>query len=389
LRGKRDWKRTQEALKQGFRSKSKAFQPIFVEREVKGLSIYIDKKLQKLEPYTPGEQPKGVDRLVKLNTNESPYPPAPSVVAAVSRAAAGLNLYSDPTCSRAVNAVAEWYGMESEQVFLSNGSDETLAFIFHGLCPSGAAFPDITYGFYRVFADMFGVKARIIPLDTDYRIRTEDYKGLKETVFIANPNAPTGILLSLDKIEELLVQDKNRLVVVDEAYIDFGGESAVNLLNKYINLIVVQTFSKSRSLAGGRIGFALADRELICDLNRMKYSFNPYNVNTLSILAAQAAITDKEYFEKCTKSIIESRTYITERLRSSGFRVLDSSSNFVLAGQNPRIKAFDYYKALRDNKILVRYFPSDRIDDFVRITVGTAEQMRLLGDVTENILKGC
>lgn len=352
------------------------------------MSIFLDKKLASLKPYTPGEQPKGIDRLVKLNTNENPFPPSDNVIEAVKNAAKSLNLYSDPTCGRAISATASFYGVKNSNVFIGNGSDEVLAFIFHGLCHNGAAFSDITYGFYKVFASMFGVKETIVPLDENFKINIDNYKDISGTVFIANPNAPTGILLPLFEIEKLLNQNINRLVVVDEAYIDFGGESAVNLIDKYKNLIVAQTFSKSRSLAGGRIGFALANEELIADLNSLKFSFNPYNVNTLSILAAEAAMNDRKYFEKCRKIIMENRIFATDNLRFQGFRVLDSSANFVFAGQNAKIKAEDYYKELRKNNILVRYFLEGRTADFVRITIGTLEQMKLLNDVTKEILEG-
>lgn len=350
------------------------------------MSIFLDKKLETLKPYTPGEQPKGVDGLIKLNTNESPFPPSPSVVEAVEEKANNLNLYSDPTCGEAITAIAHFYGVKKEQVFISNGSDETLAFIFHGLCGNGAAYADITYGFYKVFASMFGVESQIVPLDKDFKINIGDYKNIKGTVFIANPNAPTGLFLPLAEIENLLNQDLNRLVVVDEAYIDFGGESAVKLIEKYSNLIVVQTFSKSRSLAGGRIGFAIANEELIADINRLKFSFNPYNVNSLSIAAAKAAMNDREYFDKCRKSIIENRTFTTEKLRELGFRVLDSKANFVFVGQNKKISAKDYYNALRQKNIIVRYFPDGRTSEFVRITIGTTEQMQFLYSATKNIL---
>ncbi|MDD4422285.1 MAG: histidinol-phosphate transaminase, partial [Eubacteriales bacterium] len=229
------------------------------------MSRFLDKKLVFLKPYIPGEQPKGIKKLIKLNTNESPFPPCPGVKKAAGRASKMLNLYSDPACTNAVNAIADFYGLNSKNVFLSNGSDETLAFIFHGFCPKGAAFADITYGFYKVFADMFGIKTRIVPLDNDFNIKVEDYKNLDQTIFIANPNAPTGILLPVCMIEELLLQSPDRLVVVDEAYIDFGGESAVRLIEKYDNIIVVQTFSKSRSLAVARLGFAIANDDLISD----------------------------------------------------------------------------------------------------------------------------
>ncbi|HAN21616.1 MAG: histidinol-phosphate transaminase [Clostridiales bacterium GWF2_36_10] len=351
------------------------------------MSNFLDKKLVSLKPYVPGLQPKRIDGLVKLNTNESPFPPSPLVLDAVSKGVNDLNLYSDDKCTRAVSAIAAFHGLSTDNVFLSNGSDETLAFIFHGLCQNGAAFADITYGFFKVYSSMFGVKETIVPLNDNYKINIDDYKDIKSTVFIANPNALTGILLPLIEIEKLIQQDLNRLVIVDEAYIDFGGESAVELIDKYKNLIVVQTFSKSRSLAGGRIGFAIADKELIADLNTLKYSFNPYNVNSLSILAAEAAMSDKPYFEECRKTIIENRNYLTNELRSQGFIVLESSANFIFAGQNNKIKAVDYYSELRKNNILVRYFTERRTADFVRITIGTMEQMQRLTSITENILK--
>lgn len=350
------------------------------------MSAFFDKKLEKLVPYTPGEQPRGIDGLIKLNTNENPFPPSPKVIEAIEKTAPTLNLYSDPTCGRAVEAIAEFYNVKKENVFLSNGSDETLSFIFHGLCEHGAAFPDITYGFYKVFATMFGVKQTTIPLDEDFRINVDDYKDINATVVIANPNAPTGILLPLTEIEKLLNQNLNRLVVVDEAYIDFGGESAVKLTGKYKNLLVVQTFSKSRSLAGGRIGFAIADEAIIADLSRMKYSFNPYNVNSLSIAAAEAAIKDTAYFVACRKIVIENRAYITDCLRKLGFTVLESSANFIFAGRNRKLSGADYYSALRQNNILVRYFPEGRSADFVRISIGSMEQMKKLNEVTKKIL---
>lgn len=352
------------------------------------MSKFLDYKLTALKPYTPGEQPKEMQRLIKLNTNENPFPPSPKVIEAVSQAIENLNLYSDPNCTKAVSAVAEFYNIKNSNVFLSNGSDEVLAFVFHGLCPNGAAFADITYGFYKVFAAMFGVQKSIVPLDNEYKINIVDYKDLQETIFIANPNAPTAIVLTLSEIETLLRQNYNRLVVVDEAYIDFGGESAVKLIEKYPNLLVIQTFSKSRSLAGGRLGIAFAQDELIADLNKMKFSFNPYNVNSLSLIAAEEAMKDKAYFESCREIILKNRSYLIENLRLLGFRVLDSAANFVFVGQNEKITAEEYYKALRENNILVRYFPDERISDFVRISIGTAAQMQCLIQVTKNILEG-
>jgi histidinol-phosphate aminotransferase len=351
------------------------------------MSRFFDPKLARLAPYTPGEQPRGIQNLIKLNTNESPFPPSPAVLAAIDQAQVeALRLYSDPTCDGLVRAIADFYDLAPEQVFPGNGSDEVLAFCFHGLCPKGAAFPDISYGFYTVFADMFGVKATAIPLRDDFSILPADYAAQRGTVFIANPNAPTGLCLSLSQIRELLEQDPGRLVVVDEAYVDFGGESAAALLDDYENLLVIQTFSKSRQLAGGRVGFALGSRALIADLNALRFSFNPYNLNRLSLLAGEAAMRDRAYFDQTRHTIMENRAHTTVQLRGLGFRVLESRANFIFTS-HPALPGGEYYAALRQRGILVRHFDKDRIRDFVRITIGTAAQMDTLLAATKEILK--
>jgi len=350
------------------------------------MSRFLNSALDRLEPYVPGEQPTGIAQLIKLNTNESPFPPSPQVLDAINRAEVEkLRLYSDPGCTQAVKAIAEALGVGTDQVVLGNGSDEILAFAFHGFCENGAAFADITYGFYSVFCDMFGVEKTIIPLREDYSLAVEDYADAKGTVFIANPNAPTGLNLPLEKIRQLLEQNPDRLVLVDEAYVDFGGNSAIALLNEYDNLLVVRTFSKSRSLAGGRIGFAVGSPALIADMNAMRFSFNPYNINRLSLLAAEAAMRDSAYFEQCCAAIIENRAFLTAGLRNRAFTVLDSSTNFVFAKSPIGGKA--YLDALRARGILVRWFSAERLKDYVRITIGTREEMNALLDATDKILQ--
>ncbi len=353
------------------------------------MSGFLDRRLSSLEAYTPGEQPKDMDRLIKLNTNEFPYPPSPRVIEVVSSAELEkLRLYSDPNCAALVEAIADYCGVDPACVFPGNGSDEVLAFLFHGFCPNGAVFPDISYGFYKVFAQMFGVSARQIPLREDFSVAVGDYAGCKETVFIANPNAPTGICLPRAQIEELLDQDPERLVVIDEAYVEFGGESALPLIGRYKNLVVTRTFSKSHALAGARLGYALADPALIADLNTLRYSFNPYNVNRLSILLGAAAMRDAKYFAELREEVVRSREYITGVLRELGFTVPESRANFIFAGANPKLGGGAYYRKLRERGILVRHFDAPRIADYVRVTIGTRSQMETLAETTKMILAG-
>lgn len=346
-------------------------------------------RLTELEPYVPGEQPKGITNLIKLNTNESPFPPSPKVAEAITREAVdNLRLYPDPTSAGVVSAIAEYYGINEKNVCVCNSSDEVLAFTFNGLCKDGAVFADLTYGFYPVFCKFFGIEYEEIPLKDVFTIDVSDYAGKKGTVYIANPNAPTGIYKPLSEIRALLEQDKDRLVIVDEAYVDFGGESAVKLIGEYDNLLVVQTFSKSRSLAGGRLGFCIGCEELIADMNTLRFSFNPYSVNRLSMLAGEAAMRDAEYFDKCRFEIIKNREFVTEKLRNLGFTVTDSMANFVFASPSD-INAAEYVQKLRERGIIIRYFGSkERIKDFVRISIGTFEEMSALISATEEILKG-
>ncbi len=350
------------------------------------MSRFFDGKLSALEPYTPGEQPKNICNLIKLNTNESPFPPGPRVFEALNRESIeNLRLYPALGVTALHQAVAAFYGISTEQVFTANGSDEALAFCFHGLCPNGAVFADLTYGFYPVFAGMFGIPYHVVPLREDFTLAVEDYESRRETVFLANPNAPTGLYLGLDKIRALLEQDRDRLVVVDEAYIDFGGESAVGLLPAYDNLLVIQTFSKSRQLAGGRLGLALGSRELIADLHTLKFSFNPYSVNHLTLLEGAAAMEDRAYFDQCRREIIRVRSYTMAELRRRGFSIPESLANFIFAAP-PGMTGRAYYEKLRERGILVRYFAGARTENYVRITIGSEEQMNALLTATDEIL---
>ncbi len=344
-------------------------------------------RLTELEPYVPGEQPANMERLIKLNTNENPYPPSPQAVAAVTaEELEKLRLYPELAAAGLRNAIAEVCGVTPDQVCVCNSSDEVLAFVFHGLCPNGAVFADLTYGFYPVFCRMFGVDGHEIPLREDLTLDVEDYRGEKGTVFLANPNAPTGLFLPLERIRALLEQDRDRLVVVDEAYVDFGGESAVALLPEYDNLLITRTFSKSYSMAGARLGFAVGSRELIGDMNTLKFSFNPYNVNRVTMRMGEKAMRDREYFASCRDRIIEAREWTKTELRQLGFAVTDSLANFLFVS-SPTVGGAEYQKALRGRGILIRHFSVPRIENWCRITVGTMPQMRELIRATEEILK--
>lgn len=350
------------------------------------MSRFINSQYAGLEAYTPGEQPKDM-KYIKLNTNESPFPPSEGVLAAVKENADKLNLYPDPECAELKDEIAGLYGVERGNVYVSNGSDDILNFFFLGFCGGGAIFPDITYGFYKVYAELYGVDYKRIPLCDDFSIDPSDYMNAGKNIVIANPNAPTGLTLGLDKIEEILKSNKNNMVLVDEAYVDFGGESCVQLTKKYSNLLVVGTFSKSRSMAGARLGFAIADKEIISDLEKIKYSTNPYSINRLTLAAGAAAIRDNKYYMDNCKLVIAAREYTTAELRKMGFSVLDSKANFIFA-ESDRISGKELYERLKARGILVRYFGSDRISNFVRITIGTREQMESLVSAVASVLEG-
>ena len=348
------------------------------------MSKYINQIYSGLEAYTPGEQPKDM-QYIKLNTNESPFPPSEGVLKAVKENADKLNLYPDPECAELKDELAKLYGVKRENVYVSNGSDDILNFFFLGFCDGGAVFPDITYGFYKVYAELYRVDYKKTPLCEDFTINPDDYINVGKNVVIANPNAPTGLTVGLDKIEEIVKTNKNNMVLVDEAYVDFGGESCVELTKKYDNLLVVGTFSKSRSMAGARLGFAIADKEIIADLEKIKYSTNPYSINRLTLAAGVAAIRDNAYYMDNCKLVIAAREYATEELCKLGFSVLDSKANFIFA-ESERISGKELYEKLRARGILVRYFGSDRINNFVRITIGTKEQMKALVAAVSDIL---
>ena len=352
------------------------------------MSIFLNPDIGKMTAYVPGEQPRD-KAYIKLNTNENPYPPAPSVVAAMTAAEVeDLRLYSDPTAKVLKEKLAKLYGLTPENIFLGNGSDEVLYFLFRAYGQKGAAFPDISYGFYSVFAELCGIPATIIPLESDFTIDAGKYHGLDRFIVIANPNAPTGLSLSLDAIEGILRTNPNAVVAIDEAYVDFGGESAYPLMAKYENLIVVRTFSKSRSMAGARLGYALGPAALIADLEKIKYSVNPYNVNRLTLRLGEATVDAESYCQEKCAAIIATREKTAEALRRIGFAVLPSQTNFLFV-KNDKIGGRELYEKLKDRGILVRHFGNPRICDYVRITIGTDEQMAVCIAAIGAILEEC
>ncbi len=351
------------------------------------MSRFLSERFCELNPYTPGEQPRD-QKYVKLNTNESPYPPSPKVLGAINgEEVKKLNLYPDPTAKALTEALADYYGVESKNVVVSNGSDDILYFAFMAFCDSenGAVFPEISYGFYEVFAHLCGIKFKKIPLMNDFSICPEDYFRVGKMVVIANPNAPTGLALTLEQVESIVRENRDNVVLIDEAYVDFGGESAVALTKKYDNLIVVGTYSKSRSMAGARLGFAIAGEELISDLNLIKFSTNPYDINRLTQLAGVAALEDDKYYKKCNAETVKIREYTKEELKRRGFEMTDSKANFIFV-RSDKIKGWDYYFSLKKAGVLVRHFSGDKIKDYVRITIGTKEQMDTLLRATDKIL---
>ena len=351
------------------------------------MSRFFSSKYSTLTPYTPGEQPKEM-QYVKLNTNESPFPPSKKAQAEAARAAQGLQLYSDPTCRLTTEALAKTLGVEPDEVLLTNGSDEILNFAFMAFCDENtpAAFADVTYGFYKVFAAINNLPCKIIPLKEDFTIDPRDYSGLGHTVFIANPNAPTGIALSRAQIEEILQNNPDNIVVIDEAYVDFGGESCVPLIKKYDNLLVTQTFSKSRSMAGARLGFGVGCKALIADLNTVKYSTNPYNVNSMTLAAGLGTLADPDYTARNCQTVIENREETAAKLKSLGFEMTPSTANFLFV-KHPRLDGKQLYLDLKARGILVRHFDAPRISDYNRITVGTREQMQTLLRAIRSILE--
>ena len=346
-----------------------------------------EKNIRKVEPYVPGEQPKDKD-IIKLNTNENPYPPAPHVKEVLeSIRTEDFRKYPDPAADMLISAISENYGVDKNMIFTGVGSDDVLSMIFLTFFNSDrpVLFPDITYSFYSVWADVYRIKYETPLLDENFNIRAEDYYGPNGGVVIANPNAPTGIYRNLDFIKDILEHNRDVIVVVDEAYIDFAGQSAVSLLKDYDNLIVVQTFSKSKSLAGMRISMAFANPELIKALNDVKYSVNSYTMNMPSILLGTAAAESMDYYNRTTEKIIETRKRSAGRLKALGFECLESGSNFIFA-RHGRVKGTDIYDFLRKNKVFVRHFNAPRIDDFLRISIGTDAEMDRLFELLEGYL---
>lgn len=354
------------------------------------MSMFLSPNAAALTPYVPGEQPRDA-QYIKLNTNECPYPPGPRLAQAVRGFDCGaLRLYPDPDATALKAAAARAYGLKPGQVFCGAGSDEVLAYAFMAFCQPGERvwLPDITYGFYRVYAGLFDLKAMEIPLDSDFRIRTRDYADADGPLFIANPNAPTGLCLCNDEIEALLRQNPRRLLVLDEAYADFSpGMSCVGLIDKHPNLLVVHTASKSRALAGLRLGFGFGSAELIAGLERIKFSFNPYNLSRITVAAGIAALEDRAYTDEMVGKVISTRRLTFDALQGMGFNVAQSEANFLFASY-PGITGEELYRRLRESGILVRHFNSPRISNYIRVSIGTdAEMDSFLGSIRRIIGK--
>lgn len=356
------------------------------------MSRFISPALSSLAHYTPGEQPSDSKSAakpapIKLNTNESPYPPAPGVLAALGkRELQKLNLYPNPDGTELVAKIATIYDIPPENVILGNGSDELLAFSFLAFFSGGVSFPDVTYGFYPVYANLYNTPYTQIPLTDNLTVNIDDYINVDGNVVLANPNAPTGIALKLDDIKAIVAKSSNRLVLVDEAYVDFGAASALPLTKEFDNLLVIHTFSKARSMAGARLAYAIAAKPIIDDLNKMKYSFNPYNVNRLTQTLGLAALEEDSYYKEKQREIVETRNYSASRLAGLGFELTDSKANFLFA-RNARIGGEQLYLKLKGKNILVRHWNLPRISDYVRITIGTRAQMDALFTAVEEILE--
>ena len=351
------------------------------------MSKFLSKQYEALTPYTPGEQPK-IQGLIKLNTNESPFPPSPEIAKALNADEINkLNLYPDPEATVLVKAISKHYNIAESRIAVGNGSDELLAFSFMAFQNESRniCFPDISYGFYKVYAQIYGANAKLVKLNDNLEVDPIDYVKMPGTIVIANPNPPAGTALSCVEIEKILITNKDNLVIIDEAYVSFGAQTSVPLIEEYDNLLVIQTFSKDRNLAGARIGVAFGQEDIISDLNKMKFSFNPYNLNRLSILAGAASIEDNKYFESCVEKIKKTRQEFVENMTALGFYIIPSFANFVLA-KHDKISGAEYYKKLRDRNILVRHFENERIKDYVRITIGTKEQMDELINATKQIV---
>lgn len=351
------------------------------------MSRFFSAKYGGLTPYTPGEQPKDA-QYIKLNTNESPFAPPLSVVEAAKAEAAKLYLYSDPESAALTAKAAEVWGVKPSQILMTNGSDEALNFAFMAFCDAAhpIVFPDVTYGFYPVFAELNGIPYTTVPLKEDLSVDSCDYIGIGRNIVIANPNAPTGLALSRAEVEEIVKSNPENVVIIDEAYVDFGGESCVPLIEKYDNLLITQTFSKSRSLAGARLGLAIGNERLIADLNTVKYSTNPYNVNRMTAAAGYAVLCETEWFKRNCEAIQSVRDFTAAELKKLGFTVLDSKTNFLFV-KSDKAGGKALYEGLKARGVLVRHFSGERIKEFVRVTIGTKEQMEVFLKKVKEVLQ--
>lgn len=352
------------------------------------MSRFLCKKYKELEPYVPGEQPKDRE-YIKLNANETSMLPSPRVYEVLrSSRMKRLGFYADPDATEFREAVAERYKVTKEEVFAGNGSDEVLGMIFLAFFDESSkiAYPDISYGFYKVFAKSFGIDGKTIPLKADFTVDVDAFIESGRHIILANPNAPTGYVLPVSEIERMAASDAERLVIIDEAYVDYGNETCIPLTKKYKNLIVVHTMSKSKNLAGAHIGYCVADKELIADMNGIKYSFNPFSLSEISIAIGTAAMKDSTYYEECAAMIIENREYLSKKLRELGFEVLESHTNFIFV-HHPVMHAQEYQEKLKKAGILTRYFKQERIDNYLRITIGTRAEMEAVVNATREILQ--
>lgn len=350
------------------------------------MSRFLNPKYAALEAYVPGEQPQD-RKYVKLNTNESPFPPAPGVLAVANEAQArDLRLYPDPQIACLRTALAKLHGVKMENVFVANGSDDILNFAFMVFGADGCAYPDISYGFYSVFAQRNGVRSTVVPLREDFSLAPKDYFGIGKTVVFANPNAPTGLAISPEDIDEICRTNPGHVVLVDEAYVDFGAQSCMPLVERYENLLVVRTFSKSRQMAGARLGYAVAQKAIIDDLELLRNSTNPYNINRLSMFMGTASVEDDPYFRACCDKIVQNRAYCAGKLQEIGFVMTNSKANFLFA-RHPRVPGGEMYRRLRERGVLVRHFSADRLQDYNRITVGSREEIDLLVAAAREIVR--
>lgn len=348
------------------------------------MSKYFSSKFASLEPYVPGEQPQDMS-YIKLNTNESPFDPPKEVVPVIREAARSIRLYSDPESNELRQAIADYYGLEPENVMATNGSDEALNYAFMAFCDEEhpIVFPEITYGFYPVIAKLNNIPYETISLREDYTIDTREYEGLNKNICIANPNAPTGIALSLEEVEQIVRTNPDNIIIIDEAYVDFGARSAVPLLYRYDNLLITQTFSKSRSLAGGRLGFILGAKDLIADMNTLRNASNPYNINRMTAKAGIVTLRENTYFKNSCQAIQFNRRYTSRALEALGFEILPSSANFLFV-RSDRIGGEELYLRLKEKGVLIRHFSDPKISDWNRVTIGTKVQMdKFLAKVEE------